>query len=172
MKRCLNEKELVTIHAGDGSNPARTHLESCLTCARRYRDLQGDMETLIAALRRPRPRSVGLRGLTLTSPWRRGLGWSLAASAIVVAFVCGRVTGVAAPGIAVHPSFSTTVASVPSSPRTSATQVAMTDSNGIEAPAAYGLYIDDLMGSDAGDQGQTVDEQDTDDQSDADVNGF
>jgi hypothetical protein len=172
MKRCLNEKELVAVHAGDGSGEARTHLESCLSCARKYRELHSDMEMLIAVLRQPRPRSVRPAGLTLTSPWPRGLGWSLAASAMVAAFVCGRATRVTVPGIAVHPPVSTTAASVPSSPRTSVTQVAMADNNGTEAPAAYGLYIDDLMGSDVGDQGQTADEQDTDDQTDADVSGF
>ena len=172
MKRCLNEKELITVHAGDGSSETRTHLESCLTCARKYRDLQGDMETLIAVLRQPRPRSVQARGISLTSPWLRGLGWSLAASAMVAAFVCGRVTRVTTPGVTVLPTVATAVASVPISPRTSATQVAMADSNGSEAPAAYGLYIDDLMGSDVGDQGQTADEQDTDDQADADVSTF
>jgi hypothetical protein len=91
---------------------------------------------------------------------------------MVAAFVCGRVTGVTAPGIAVHSPSSTTVASLLNSPQTSATQVAMADSDGTEAPAAYGLYIDDLMGSDVGDQGQTADEQDADDQADADVSRF
>lgn len=172
MKRCLNDKELVIVHAGDGSNEARTHLESCLNCARKYRDLQSDMETLVAKLRQTRPRSVRPRVLTLTSPWPRGLGWSLAASAMVAAFVCGRVTGDTVPGTAFHPSFSPAVASVPSSPRASATQVAMADREGVEAPAAYGLYIDDLMGSDAGDQSQTADEQDTDDQADTGANSF
>jgi len=160
------------VHAGDGSNEARTHLEGCLSCARKYRGLQSDMETLIAALRQPRPHSLRPRGLSLTSPWPRGLAWSLAASAIVAAFVCGRVTGVAAPAIAIRPAFSSTVASVPSSPRTPETKVAMSDSDDSEAPAAYGLYIDNLMGSDAGDQGQTVDDQDSDDQADANGSGF
>jgi hypothetical protein len=51
----------------------------------------------------------------------------------------------------------------------------MADNEGAEAPAAYGLYIDDLMGLDNGDQGQTADGQDTentDDQADADASSF
>jgi hypothetical protein len=173
MKRCLNEKELVTVHARDGSNEARIHLESCLSCARKYRDLQGDMEMLVAALRQPRPNSVRPRVSGATIPWPRGLGWSLAASAMVAAFVCGRVTGFSTSGTVIHPSFTPAVASDPSSPEMPATQVAMTDSEDSEAPAAYGLYINNLMGSDAGDQGQVAsDGQDTDDQADVDVGGF
>jgi hypothetical protein len=172
MKRCLEDKELVNVHAGDGSREDRIHLESCLNCARRYRDLQGDLEAVIAVLRQPRPHALRPRSLTSTTFWPRGLGWSLAAMAIVAAFVCGRVTGASTPGETNRARFSPIVTSAPASPLTSGTQVAMADGKGIGAPAAYGLYIDDLMGSDAGDQGLTADEQGTDDQSYAVVEGL
>jgi hypothetical protein len=173
MKRCLNEKELVTLHAGvDDSSEARIHLESCLNCARRYRDLQGEMETLIAVLRQPRPYSIRPRSLTSAIPWSRGLGWSLAASAIVAAFVFGRVTGAGTQDTVIRAHFSPAPTGVSSSPQTSSAQVAMADGDGVAAPAAYGLYIDDLMGSDTGDQGQAADEHGPDDQADAVVGEF
>ena len=171
MKRCLNEKELLAVHAGEGSNEARSHLESCLSCAREYRVLQGDMETLITALKQPGPYAIRPRALAFPSAWPRGLGWSLAASAVVAAFVCGRVTGLDATGSAFRSSFSPAVASIQSSPRRSGTQVAMVDGEGSQAPAAYGLYIDDLMDSDVSDQGQATDDQDTD-ETDADASSF
>lgn len=163
MKRCLNDKELVAAHAGDGPDEVRLHLESCLSCTRRYRALQGDLETLIAALRQAPPLMLRPRGLVAAIPWSRGLGWSLAASVIVGAFVCGRMTGISTPSVVVRP----TVVNVPVSAPASEAQVAMVeDSN---APAAYGLYLDDLMGSDASTQSQTAaDGQDTGDQADGD----
>jgi hypothetical protein len=49
----------------------------------------------------------------------------------------------------------------------------MVDGGSADAPATYGVYIDDLMGPDASDQGQAAaDGQDTDEQVDTDTDGF
>ena len=145
MRRCLEEKELVAFHAGDRSDAEREHLESCLVCARKYRDLQGDMETLLTALRRspiatdtPRVRS----GVLI---WRRGARWALAASVVAVAFASGRITGLTKSEQAAPAGGASANGLV--------NQIAMADAGG-RTPAGYGLYIDDLMDSDVADKDQ------------------
>jgi hypothetical protein len=168
MRECLNDKELLTVHAGDGSDHARVHLETCLSCARRYRNLDSDLQSLIAALRQSPPAAPRSRVIAATIPWSRGLGWSLAASAMIAAFVCGRLTGITVAGRGVP-----VIASASNLRQAPLRQVAMVDGGGTDAPATYGIYIDELMGPDASDQGQTVaDGQDTDEQVDTDTDEF
>ena len=45
MRQCLNDKELLTVHAGDGSGQARMHLETCLA-------VRGGIGTLTATCNR------------------------------------------------------------------------------------------------------------------------
>jgi hypothetical protein len=168
MRECLNDKELLTVHAGDGSDHARVHLETCLSCARRYRNLDTDLQSLVAVLRQSPPAAARSRVIAATIPWSRGLGWSLAASAMIAAFVCGRLTG-----ITVASRAGPVMASASNLRQAPLRQVAMVDGEGADAPATYGIYIDDLMGPDASDQAQTVaDGQDTDEQVDTDTDEF
>jgi hypothetical protein len=166
MRDCLNDKELLTVHAGDGSDHARMHLETCLACARKYRSLDSDLQSLVAALRQPPPTRARARVMGATIPWSRGLGWSLAASAMIAAFVFGRLTGITAGSHKVP-----VVASASNLRQAPLRQVAMVNSGGADAPATYGIYIDDLMGTDASDQGQ-ADGQDSDQQVDTDTDEF
>jgi hypothetical protein len=87
---------------------------------------------------------------------------------MIAAFVCGRLTGITVAGRGVP-----VIASASNLRQAPLRQVAMVDGEGADAPAAYGIYIDDLMGPDASDQGQTVaDGQDTDEQVDTDTDEF
>jgi hypothetical protein len=150
MRRCLEERELVAFHAGDRSDADREHLESCLVCARNYRDLQGDMETLLTALRRSPIANDVLHVRAGVPIWRRGARWALAASVVVVAFAGGRITGLTKSEQAA-PAAEAPVNGL-------GNQIAMADA-GARTPAGYGLYIDDLMDSDAADKDQQLADQ-------------
>ncbi|MGA2408873.1 MAG: hypothetical protein ABSG46_00590 [Candidatus Binataceae bacterium] len=167
MNQCLSEKELLTLHAGEGSGDSRAHLEICLSCARNFRKLDSDLSDLLAVLKRPAP-FPSQRPAVRVSEWTRGLRWSLAASAIVAAFMCGRLTGLPMPA--------STVAVLSTTPRTNpgeVGQMVIAANGGAIVPASYGLYIDDLMGSDATDQEQqAADDQDGDNFIDADSGAF
>ena len=87
---------------------------------------------------------------------------------MIAAFVCGRLTGITVGRRAVS-----VVASASNLRQAPLRQVAMVDSGSADAPATYGVYIDDLMGTDASDQSQTAaDEQDSDEQVDTDTGEF
>lgn len=51
MSRCLGEKTLVLLHAGESMPAAREHLETCARCAARYQKLVHDLELIDRALR-------------------------------------------------------------------------------------------------------------------------
>ena len=155
MRRCLDERELVAFHAGDRSDAAREHLESCLICARKYRDLQGEMETLLTALRRSPMAAGASRGRADIPIWRRGVRWALAASVVVAAFAGGRITGL---------TTSDRVAlTADASAKGLGRQIVMADA-GARTPASYGLYIDDLMDVDATDNQRSSDQSGGDNQ--------
>jgi hypothetical protein len=164
MKQCLNDRELVIFHSGDGSDEVRAHVESCLACARKYRELQGDMETLVSALRHPPVAASARYGSSGAKLWPRAMRWALAASMVAAAFVGGRFTGISTMGQAIP--VTATVQNIP------ADQIAMTQNVGASTPAGYGLYIDDLMGSDSNDQDQAADQDDSDAATDTDSNAF
>jgi hypothetical protein len=162
MRRCLNDRELVMFHAGDGSEADREHLESCLGCARKYRALQSDMESLLAGFRRPPTAHAAANAGAGLAMWPRGVRWALAASVVVAAFAGGRITGLTTPEAQMAKASANGLGN----------QIAMADA-GPSTPASYGLYIDDLMDSDASDQDQqTVDQGDTGSQTDGDSGAF
>jgi hypothetical protein len=148
MRRCLNEKELLMVHAGDGAVSEREHLECCLSCARRYRELQADMEKLVTALRHPPVAQKARHSSGGGMLWPRGIRWALAASVVLAAFAGGRMSGLS--GIRAAASASGTSRDAASG------QVAMADVRA-DTPAGYGLYIDDLVGPDSSDQDQPTD---------------
>ena len=86
MKNCLNEKTLLLLHEGEGSAQERAHVESCLICARRYRQLVDDIKDVVAILKQSPP------SLTRKPAAYSGLRWSLAAGVIMGAFLLGRMT--------------------------------------------------------------------------------
>jgi len=150
MERCLSEKALVLLHSDEGSESDRAHLESCLSCARRYRELSNELGTIVAALKQPPPPLIPRHRFAYPR-----LGWSLAAAAMVLAFVCGRMTafGVGSQsGVGFEPS------AEPDSAEQGEPSIAWVEASnaGIAAPASYGLYIDDLLAQDEPDQNPVI----------------
>ena len=47
MRRRLSEKTLVLLHSGEGAANDRAHLEGCLSCTRRYRQLSSDLGEIV-----------------------------------------------------------------------------------------------------------------------------
>jgi hypothetical protein len=103
MNRCLSDQALLQCYTGDGAADELAHLKSCLACAGRYKQLEGDMSFITGALEAPPPshrRTV--RGF---APWRVavsaaavaaafGVGWSL--RGVPVGGLAGRSTQIAA----------------------------------------------------------------------------
>ena len=146
MKRCLSEKALLLLHSGEGSESDRAHLEGCLICARRYRQLAADLGEIIAALKRAAPEST-IRERTTYS----GLRWSWAMAAIVVAFLGGKIADF---GVH-HPSGVTvdTAAGADSAAQASpAVGPVVSNDGGDDTPASYGLYADELISQEDNDQ--------------------
>jgi hypothetical protein len=146
-------------HSGDGTPEDREHLESCLGCARKYRELQNDMDTLLTTLRRP-PVAIAARrapGNLTTSPRFR---WALAASMMIAAFAGGRFSSLTS-----AKNSSVSVIDQKSRP----TQIVMADNADTNAPASYGLFIDDLIASGSSDD---ANEQDPDSHIDSDSDAF
>lgn len=146
MERCLSDKTLLLLHGEEGSGSDRAHLDGCLSCARRYRRLASELGEIVAALKQPAP-PLSLRHRVSYS----GLRWSLAAAAIVLAFLSGRLTNFA---VSNQSRVSLEQLSDPDSAGQvePSTQWLEANNAGIAAPASYGLYIDDLMAQDESDQ--------------------
>ena len=87
MKNCLNERTLMSLHDGEGSAEERAHVESCLNCARRYRQLTDDIKDVVTILRQAPSLSVARKPAAYP-----GLRWSLAAGLVMGAFLLGRMT--------------------------------------------------------------------------------
>jgi hypothetical protein len=87
MRDCLNEKTLLLLYDGEGSPEDREHVDSCLNCARRYRQLGDDLKHIVSALKQAPPRK-----LAVAAAPRRWVRWSMAAAAVGLAFLVGRVT--------------------------------------------------------------------------------
>ncbi len=150
MERCLSEKALVLLHSGEGAESDRAHLESCLSCARRYRGLSDQLGTIVAALKQPPPPLIARHRFTYPR-----LGWSLAAAAIVLAFVCGRLTAF---DVGNQSAASLEQPSEPDSADQGEPSIPWEEASnaGIATPVSYGLYIDDLLAQDEPDQNPVV----------------
>ncbi len=141
MNNCLNQKTLLLLHDGEGSAADRAHLDGCLNCARRYRQLTDDLKDIVAALRQPPPPQA-----TRKPMMSAGLRWSLAAALVGFAFLVGRMT-----------TTKTHADSVASSQPQSNTQIASAQrpAGVANVGATYGLYINNLIeGHDDSDQNQ------------------
>ena len=126
MKNCLNENTLQLLHDGEGSPEERAHLESCLNCARRYRQLADDIDDLISVLKQPPP------PIARKAPVYSGLRWSLAAAAVMGAFLLGRMTTAGAFNSHLHAR--------------SSDQLAKQQVADAGVGPTYGLYIENLIG--------------------------
>ena len=156
MKDCLSERTLLLLHDGEGSVAERAHLESCLSCARRYRLLVDDIKEVVTILKQPAPTYTSRR-----PPGYSWVRWSLAGAVVAVAFLLGRMTTA---GVLGGSSFH---ARATSGIRVASADRSIAGANGI-APT-YALYIDNLIGSpDEADPGQlgVVDAWETDSDSD------
>jgi hypothetical protein len=130
MKNCLSEKTLLLLHDGEGSEADRAHLESCLSCARRFRKLTDDIKEVVSILKQtPLP-------MAHRAPLYAGLRWSFAAAIVLSAFLLGRMTTAGAFGFGFHSS---------AQPNN---QIALADQGAGDRSigSAYGLYIDGLIG--------------------------
>ncbi len=146
MERCLSEEALLLVHGEEGSESDRAHLDGCLSCARRYRRLANELDEIVAALKQPAPLLTASRRFSYS-----GRRWSLAAAAIVLAFLCGRLTNF---GVNNASRVSLEQPSAPDSAGQVESPIQWLEANnaGIAAPTSYGLYIDDLMAQDESDQ--------------------
>ncbi len=160
MERCLSDKTLLLLHGEEGSESDRAHLESCLSCARRYRRLADELGEIVAVLKQPAP-PLTARHRSMYS----GLRWSLAAAAIVLAFLCGRLTNF---GLSNQSRVSLEQLADPDSAEQVEPSIQWLEANnaGIAAPASYGLYLDDLMAQDESDQNPVAAEANGDADSD------
>jgi hypothetical protein len=134
MKDCLSERTLLLLHDGEGSVAERAHLESCLSCARRYRLLVDDIKEVVTILKQPAPTYTSRR-----PPGYSWVRWSLAGAVVAVAFLLGRMTTAGVPGAASLHARAGSGTQVASAGRP------LAGANGI-APS-YALYIDSLIGS-------------------------
>jgi hypothetical protein len=75
MIRCLNERTLLLLHDGDGTQSQRAHLGECNACTSRYKKLGRDLEAISHTLReRPPP-------IVSPDPLRFSVrGWSVGAA--------------------------------------------------------------------------------------------
>jgi len=124
------------LHEGEGRDDHRRHLETCADCDARYRRLVDDLHGIVAILNEPAPRIA----ISRTAPIK--LKWAFAAAALLLAFFCGRLTSgmIASSGSQRGPILtvdSDSVALPDLSPK------------GALAPVSYGLYVDNLISSDA-----------------------
>src|ERR1043166_2255873 len=79
MKRCLKDKTLLLLHAGEGTGAQRTHLAECESCAGRYRDLGVELDVISQVLREEPPHQIVNRRSHL-----RAVRWMPAALAAAV----------------------------------------------------------------------------------------
>lgn len=135
MKHCLNEKTLLALHGGEGSTEERVHVESCLNCARRYRQLADDLKDIVSVLKQaPPPPQTARRSLAGTG-WR----WSLAAAIAGLAFLLGRMTTAGILGVPrFHP------AAEPAAQVASVDQE-LADAGDATIGSTYALYVDNLI---------------------------
>jgi len=155
MNRCLSDRVLLMLHEGEELGREREHLEQCSACDRRYRQLVDDLKGIVAVLNEPAPAQ---RWAPHVTSQRTRLGFAFAA--VLVAFLCGRLTGGSIDGQLGN-----------SSPALAPTVVSFNDSGAtggaLLTPASYGLYVDDLMSADDNDSNIDLvadnEAQDTDD---------
>ena len=143
MKNCLNEKTLLLLHDGEGSAEERAHLESCLNCARRYRQLADDLDDVISVLKQPPP------PMARKAPVYSGLRWSLAAAVVMGAFLVGRMTTAGTPGSRISVRSSSQLAS------------AQQPTGEVAVGPTYGLYIENLFGQEDDSDASQVAVEDT-----------
>lgn len=55
MNRCLDERTLVMMAVGDGTDHARAHVASCPSCARRFAETAEDVDSMARVLQAPPP---------------------------------------------------------------------------------------------------------------------
>jgi len=83
MSRCLTDRTLMLLQAGEGGAGARAHLRACPPCATRYRALEDDLGVVAGALRagpppgaeRPRLRWRAVGALAATVALAVGGAW-------------------------------------------------------------------------------------------------
>lgn len=55
MTRCLEDKSLLMLHEGEGTDKQWFHLETCETCAERYKGMMRDLDLMRCALQQDPP---------------------------------------------------------------------------------------------------------------------
>ena len=94
MSRCLTERTLMLLQAGEGSAEERAHLRACPRCAARHRALEDDLGVIADALRAGPPRGAA----HLRLRWRAVGALAATVALAVGAAWLGRGAPVAQPG--------------------------------------------------------------------------
>jgi hypothetical protein len=84
MNRCLSNKALYYLYAGDGNTAHQFHLDTCVSCAQRYEQFSQRLTALEQTLQQP-PTRFYIREATTRSGYRYRL--SLAAAIVAVVFL-------------------------------------------------------------------------------------
>ena len=70
MSRCLSDRTLLLIDDGEGSSVQRSHVQECVACAARYRQLGRDLEAISRVLREePPPQTASHRSRRFAVRW-------------------------------------------------------------------------------------------------------
>ena len=86
MNRCLSNKALYYLYAGDGNTAQQLHLDTCVSCAQRYEQFSQRLTVVEQTLRQPQPRT---RFYLRESSTRSGYWYrpSLAVATVAVALL-------------------------------------------------------------------------------------
>lgn len=79
MKGCFQDRTLLSLYEGEGTQAQRAHLESCEACAKRYERLVRDLELIGQVLREGPPPQV-----SYTDPYLLYKRWIPVAAALAV----------------------------------------------------------------------------------------
>jgi hypothetical protein len=82
MNRCLRERALLSVFAGEGTAAQHTHLRLCADCAERYDGLIDDLEAIGDGLRHTPPAARALSDVP--GAFLRGLPFAAAAGVLLV----------------------------------------------------------------------------------------
>ncbi len=137
MNRCLSDQSLLECYAGDGDAGDLIHLEDCLSCAARYKALQGDM-ALIAPSLATAPPAIRRQPFL---PWRV----AVSGAAVAVAFTIGwSLRGFSTAPVGPHP------AHIASKSTANPIQLSAADMGQLRGPASaiYAAYVQDAFSGD------------------------
>jgi len=150
---CLSDKALLFVRSNDCSEIERAHVQSCLSCGRRYRELVRDLELITTAIKQPPPAETR----SAARSWIfSDLRWSLAAAMVLVAFLSGWGISAWRGKSAVHANVASARDNTRVNTATAASDVRASDTadqqTALASPAQYGFYLETLMAANTPDE--------------------